>query len=150
MVLENNQECPVYFKHRAGCFEAVVLRRHRVVFLLCDGCGLLQTETPSWWPEAYPEAIAAVDTGLVQRNVNLMRRLVPLQFVLFGRARVTTMRRLLVCSWSMLVSGPAIMIYMRIDQVMLEKMVGRREVGIYSAALRLSELWYVIPMIIVS
>jgi O-antigen/teichoic acid export membrane protein len=41
------------------------------------------------------------------------------------------------------------MIYMRIDQIMLREMVGPEAVGIYSAALRLSEVWYMIPMIIV-
>ena len=41
------------------------------------------------------------------------------------------------------------MIYMRIDQVMLGNMVGNTEVGIYSAAVRLAEAWYFIPMAIV-
>jgi PST family polysaccharide transporter len=40
----------------------------------------------------------------------------------------------------------AITIYMRIDAVMLEEMSGQREVGIYAAATRLSEIWYVIPL----
>ena len=39
---------------------------------------------------------------------------------------------------------------MRIDQVMLAEMAGEREVGLYSAAVRLSEIWYVIPTIIVT
>jgi len=50
----------------------------------------------------------------------------------------------------LLLSGLTIMLYMRIDQVMLAEMVGEREVGLYSAALRLSEVWYVIPTIIIS
>ena len=53
-------------------------------------------------------------------------------------------------SWPFLLSGLAIMLYMRIDQIMLAEMVGNREVGVYSAALRLSELWYVVPVVIVS
>ena len=39
---------------------------------------------------------------------------------------------------------------MRIDQIMLAGFVGEAEVGLYSAALRLSEIWYVIPMAVVS
>ena len=41
-----------------------------------------------------------------------------------------------------------IMLYMRIDQVMLGQMVGDKAVGIYSAAVRLAEIWNFIPMII--
>ncbi|MEH2035267.1 flippase [Nostoc sp.] len=47
-------------------------------------------------------------------------------------------------------SGFAIMIFMRIDQVMLGQMIGDSEVGIYSAAVRVSEIWYFIPGAIVS
>jgi O-antigen/teichoic acid export membrane protein len=53
-------------------------------------------------------------------------------------------------SWPLLMSGVAIMIYMRIDQVMLALMAGDLEVGIYSAAVRLVEAWYFIPMVVVS
>jgi O-antigen/teichoic acid export membrane protein len=49
-------------------------------------------------------------------------------------------------SWPLIFSGIVIMIYMRIDQVMLGEMVGPEEVGIYSAAVRLSEVWFFIPM----
>lgn len=47
-------------------------------------------------------------------------------------------------------SGIAIIIYMKIDQIMLGEMVGNKAVGIYSAATRISEIWYFIPTAIVS
>jgi len=37
---------------------------------------------------------------------------------------------------------------MRIDQIMIKEMLGEREVGVYSAAVRLSEAWYFVPVII--
>jgi O-antigen/teichoic acid export membrane protein len=40
------------------------------------------------------------------------------------------------------------MIYMRIDQIMIKGMLGDREVGLYSVAVRLSEVWYFIPLVI--
>ncbi|RPI35591.1 MAG: flippase, partial [Nitrospiraceae bacterium] len=61
------------------------------------------------------------------------------------RASLDKARDLLHDSWPMMLSGIAIMIYMRIDQVMLGEMVGGEEVGIYSAAVRLAEVWYFIP-----
>lgn len=64
------------------------------------------------------------------------------------RFKINECKNLLNNSWPMLLSGMAIMLYMRIDQIMLGKMLGDSEVGIFSAALRLSEVWYMIPMII--
>jgi PST family polysaccharide transporter len=59
-------------------------------------------------------------------------------------------KTLLKDSWPLILSGIVIMIYMRIDQVMLGQMVGDRSVGIYSAAVKISELWYFVPGAIVS
>ena len=67
----------------------------------------------------------------------------------FGFGDLSTVRALLKESWPFLLSSLAVMIYMRIDQIMLASAVGSYEVGLYSAALRLSEIWYVIPMAIV-
>lgn len=54
-------------------------------------------------------------------------------------------RRLLSGSWPLLLSGMAVIVYMRIDQIMLASMVGDDAVGRFSAALRISEVWYFIP-----
>lgn len=45
-----------------------------------------------------------------------------------------------------LLAGAAVLIYMRIDQLMLRDMVGERELGLYSAALPLSSALHFIPM----
>lgn len=58
-------------------------------------------------------------------------------------------KELLLQSWPLILSGFVIMIYMRIDQVMLGQMRDNTEVGIYSAAVKVSELWYFIPGAIV-
>lgn len=57
-------------------------------------------------------------------------------------------RQLLHDSWPLIFSGLVVMIYMRIDQIMIKEMLGESAVGIYSAAIRLSEAWYFIPMVI--
>ncbi len=59
-------------------------------------------------------------------------------------------KQLLKDSWPLALSSIAIMIYMRIDQVMLGEMLGNEAVGIFSAAVRISEVWYFIPMAIAS
>lgn len=55
-------------------------------------------------------------------------------------------RGLLAQSWPFLLSGLAITIYMRIDLIMLKAFSGVHEVGIYAAALPISQLWQMIPM----
>jgi PST family polysaccharide transporter len=59
-------------------------------------------------------------------------------------------KTLLKESWPLLLGGIAITLYMRLDMVMLEAMSNSREVGIYAAATRISEVWYFIPTIIVA
>jgi O-antigen/teichoic acid export membrane protein len=59
--------------------------------------------------------------------------------------RWATARRLLADSWPLIFSLMVGMIYLRIDQVMLGQMVGTEEVGIYSIAVRLAEIWYIVP-----
>jgi len=59
-----------------------------------------------------------------------------------------TAKALLKNSWPLILSGIAISLYMRIDQIMIKEMLGEREVGLYSAAVRLSEAWYFVPTII--
>jgi polysaccharide transporter, PST family len=52
--------------------------------------------------------------------------------------------------WPIAIGGVALMVYMKIDQVMLGQMLGNKAVGVYSAAVRISEIWYFIPMSIVA
>ena len=55
---------------------------------------------------------------------------------------------LLKDSWPLIFSSILVMVYMRIDQIMIKEMLGEYDVGIYSAAVRLSEAFYFIPTLI--
>jgi len=68
------------------------------------------------------------------------------QAVSAWRSSMRYARRLLRDSWPLILSGLAIVVYMKIGQLMLGNMMGDEALGIYSAAARLSELWYFIPM----
>jgi PST family polysaccharide transporter len=59
-------------------------------------------------------------------------------------------RHLLAQSWPLFLSGVSVMVYMRIDQIMLERMAGEGAVGLYSAAVRVSEIFYFVPTAIAS
>ncbi|WP_324778942.1 flippase [Thiobacillus sedimenti] len=66
-------------------------------------------------------------------------------FRFFDQRKAAAMLR---TSWPLILSGIAVSLYMRIDQVMIKEMLGEREVGLYSAAVRLSEAWYFVPVVI--
>lgn len=54
--------------------------------------------------------------------------------------------RLLQESWPFILSGLSIIVYMRIDQIMIKEILGEAELGIYAAVLPLAMLWTFIPM----
>ena len=67
-------------------------------------------------------------------------------FLLKWRWNTALAKDLLNESWPLLLSGLTVMIYMRIDKIMLGQMVTSESVGLYSAAAQISEVWYFIPM----
>lgn len=66
------------------------------------------------------------------------------------RARRWRANQLLQQSWPVILTGMAIMIYSRIDMVMLKYMQGDVAVGLYATATKISEVWYFVPVAIVS
>ena len=66
------------------------------------------------------------------------------------RIKFDLAKKLLKDSWPLMLSGIAISIYMKIDQVMIKNMLDTKAVGNYAVAVRLSEVWYFIPMAITS
>lgn len=56
-------------------------------------------------------------------------------------------RLLLHECWPLLVSGLTIIVYMRIDQIMIRQLIDERALGVYSAALSLSNVWHVLPVV---
>lgn len=54
-------------------------------------------------------------------------------------------------SWYLVLSGLMITLYMRIDQVMLGAMMPTEvELGVFSAAVRIAEMWYFVPMAVIT
>ena len=59
-------------------------------------------------------------------------------------------RDLLSKCWPVAISALMVMVYMRIDQVMLGAMLNdKSEVGIYAAAVKLAEMWHFVPMALI-
>ena len=66
------------------------------------------------------------------------------------RANWRQAKSLLKESWPLIIAGLSIMLYVRIDTVMLGELADDQAVGIYAVVTRLSELWVFIPVAIVS
>ncbi len=62
----------------------------------------------------------------------------------------STASLLLKHSWPLAISSLVIMLYMRVDQVMIGQINNEHELGLYSAAVKICELTYFIPTVICS
>ena len=62
----------------------------------------------------------------------------------------TLARDLLARSWPLLLSGLAVIIYLKIDQVMVKLIAGAEASGHYAAAVKISEICYLGPVILAS
>jgi PST family polysaccharide transporter len=70
--------------------------------------------------------------------------------VRIDRASTGTARRVLREGWPLVLSGFAIALYMRIDQVMLSELASDTATGVFAAAAKLSEAWYILPVALVA
>ena len=61
-------KCKVCDSDSHNLANAKILSKYQVEYFRCSNCGFVQTETPYWLEEAYSEAIASSDVGLVFRN----------------------------------------------------------------------------------
>jgi O-antigen/teichoic acid export membrane protein len=57
-------------------------------------------------------------------------------------------KKILKDAFPLLLAGVVVAVYMKIDQIMIKKMLDNSQAGYYSAAVKLCELWYFIPMAI--
>jgi hypothetical protein len=80
-----NLKCTLCGGDRQHHFTQRILNKYDVDYFYCDHCGFLQTEQPYWLDEAYGNAIADADTGLVSRNINISGKLSNVLLFIFGK-----------------------------------------------------------------
>ena len=59
---------------------------------------------------------------------------------------LNTAKKLIKECWPFIFGGISVMVYMRIDQIMIKEMLGTQQLGIYAAVLPLATFWQFIPM----
>ena len=77
--------CPICDSGRREIFTAEILHQYKIKYFFCDNCGFLQTEEPFWLNEAYSNAIADTDTGIVARNLSISKKLTCILYFLFNK-----------------------------------------------------------------
>jgi len=125
----------------------VAVYARSIAFLLVSGLKvfLILTNAPLIafaWAASLELALAGIGLVLVYRYTG--------HHILEWRPDSSRVRQLLGDSWPLALSSVAIIIYMKIDQIMLGEMLDSTAVGVYSAAVRISEVWYFIPAAIVA
>jgi hypothetical protein len=77
--------CPICKTELHFEFEAKVLKKYDVRYMQCPHCELLKTEDPYWLEEAYQNAIIDADTGLVQRNNRIAKKIAGIIYFLLDK-----------------------------------------------------------------
>lgn len=72
------------------------------------------------------------------------------QNVWHWKCNLHEMQSLIKDSWPLILTGISVMISMRVDQVLIGQLQNDRQVGLYSAAVKISEIWYFMPIAIAS
>jgi PST family polysaccharide transporter len=98
--------------------------------------------------EAFAAATVA-EGGVAAWLAHLLARREGLQAP-WRNARHETVFELLRECWPLALSGVAVVLYMKTDELMLRALVGATEVGWYTAATRFTEIWFFLPAAIAS
>ena len=79
-----DMSCPICSDSMMPAFTTIVLGKYTAQFDNCCDCGFLRVRQPHWLTEAYSNAIAATDTGIVGRNINIARILASTLYFAMG------------------------------------------------------------------
>ncbi len=93
-------------------------------------------------------ALVLIVENLVYAAIALSIYSIKFESVFRWRPDLRYVKGLLSDSWPLGLSGLVVMVYMKIDQVIIKYLLGDEAVGHYAAALRLSESSYFIPTVI--
>jgi PST family polysaccharide transporter len=144
-VLQASQVLDFHFQARMNSRPAVVAVNAAFTATSVGRLALLAADAPIEWFGLSLVVEAALAAMLLWRAYRVdVGTGMPWRF---DRA---VMHQLLRESWPLLLSAMAVMTYMRLDQVMLAALAGDGAVGQFSAALRIAEVWYFIPMAIMT
>ncbi|HBW58589.1 MAG TPA: flippase [Oscillatoriales bacterium UBA8482] len=138
----NGIEC--WFKSQLEMKYTVFIRNGLFILVTLTRIFLLTIQAP---------LIAFAWLVMIENSLNIVALIVTYKItgndIFAWRANSQRAKKLMKISFPLIFASLSIVIYMRIDQVMLGQLADAKSVGIYSAAVRLSELWPFTSTIIV-
>jgi len=78
-------KCKICRSNSNKIFNAIIINKYKIDYFKCDNCGFLQVEEPYWLEEAYKSPINDSDTGLLERNIYLSRKVSVILYFLFKK-----------------------------------------------------------------
>lgn len=88
MTIHQNTACKICKEKSEPIFEIQILRKYVKHLYFCRVCNCAFFPEPSWLDEAYSKAISDLDTGLLERSVDISNVLTP--FLFFSKLRKET------------------------------------------------------------
>jgi len=79
-------KCKICGKNSRKLFSAKIIKKYNIDYFHCESCDFIQTEEPYWLNEAYNSPINLSDTGLVQRNFYLTKKVSVLIYFIFNQS----------------------------------------------------------------
>jgi len=95
------------------------------------------------WATVFDVALSAVFFVIIYQKLNQ-------PIISHWKFDFLLVKQLLTYSWPLMLSAFLITIHTNVDQIMIDHFLDKTEVGVYAAALRLSNCWLFVPSIIVS
>ncbi len=145
LVFESLETIDFWFQSQVESKPIAIVKSLQLMFSSLGKLGLILLNSslfPFVWMNLAASAFKAFGTNWVYR-----KKKKSIKNWKFDSSKAVEMTK---DSWPLIFSGVMIAIYMNIDQVMLGNMTNTREVGIYAAAARFSEIWYFVPIAICS
>jgi O-antigen/teichoic acid export membrane protein len=142
-VIRSTEIMQAYYQAKVHSSTTVKAQMVSLVVVNATRVGFILTGKPLEWFIWILPADAMIIGWLMMR---FMRRSeAPVRSWTFSASYART---ILSESWPSLFSGIFVTIYMKIDQVMIQSILGEEQVGYYAAAVRMSEVWISIPWIL--
>lgn len=137
----------IYYDARLQSKRNTVVNNLTLVLSILCRLGLVSATLPLVW-FAVPYLISSLIPYLVRRYLFLRER--PVLPAISPRRTGRYGRYLLSIGLPLAISSLSVVIYTRIDQIMLGNMLDERAVGWYSAATTLSQGWIFVPMALIT
>lgn len=134
-----------WFQQKLESRYIVLSRNIASVFIACVKIILISIKAPLL-AFAWAISLEFFITSIISMIFYISKGNSPRFVLKFSTQRLST---LIKSAWPLMLSGIAIVAYLRVDQFMLGFIADPTEVGLYAVAVKLSEVWYFLPAAIV-